>query len=336
MLKITVVVPTYRRPIDLARCLTALQQQHRPADEVVVIVRDTDTVTWDFLRDFEPSCGLPLQIAAVTVSGVIAAMNVGLEQAHGDIIAFTDDDAAPRTDWLARIDCHFLSDDRIGGVGGRDWVRENGMLLDDSRSIVGKVQWFGRTIGNHHLGVGAAREVDILKGVNMSWRRQAISHLRFDERLQGSGAQAHFEIAFSLAIRRAGWSIIYDPLVAVDHYPASRPPTDPRLHQNPNDRFNATAMTQTVHNETLGLLEHLPWLNRMIFLVWAVAIGTRIAPGLLQYLRFLPQEGSLAGDKVLASLQGRWQGWVTWQKSKLNTVNREEPDNNESTHLNPL
>ena len=315
MLDITVVIPTYRRPIDLARCLAALQQQSRPANEVIVIVRDTDAATWDFLHEFQPA-DLSLQTATIKVTGVIAAMNLGLERSHGDIIAFTDDDAAPHPDWLERIERHYVASDLVGGVGGRDWVREDGKLLDDSQEIVGKLQWFGRTIGNHHLGVGAAREVDILKGVNMSWRRCAILHLRFDERLQGSGAQAHFEIAFSLAIRRAGWSIIYDPLVAVDHYPASRPPTDPRLDQNQRVRFNATAMTQTVHNETLGLLEHLPWLNRIIFLVWAVAIGTRIAPGLLQYLRFLPWEGALATDKWWASLQGRWQGWQTWQQTR--------------------
>lgn len=313
MLNITVVVPTYRRPIDLARCLGALQQQSRPANEVIVVVRDTDTATGDFLRDCP---AVPLQTATIKVPGVIAAMNLGLERSHGEIIAFTDDDAAPHPDWLERIERHYVANDRVGGVGGRDWVREDGKLLDDARSIVGKVQWFGRTIGNHHLGVGAAREVDILKGVNMSWRRTAIAHLRFDERLQGSGAQAHFEIAFSLAVQRAGWLIIYDPLVAVDHYPSSRSKADPRLSQSQHSQFNATAMTAAIHNETLGLLEYFPWINRVIFLLWAVAIGTRISPGMLQYLRLLPQEGFLARDKCWASLQGRWQGWQTWQRSK--------------------
>lgn len=322
MFKITVVVPTYQRPIDLARCFAALQQQHRIANEVIVIVRDTDIATWDFLQDLQPA-GLLLQIATVKQPGVIAAMNLGWEKAQGDVVAFTDDDAAPHPDWLARIEAHFLANDQVGGVGGRDWVYEDGKLLDDSRLVVGKLQWFGRAIGNHHLGVGAAREVDILKGVNMSWRRTAIAELRFDDRLCGSGAQAHFEIAFSLAVRRAGWLIIYDPLVAVDHYPSSRPQADPRLQQSQRNQFNATAMTEATHNETLGLLDHLSWMKRVIFLLWAVAIGTRISPGLLQYLRFLPQEGSLARYKLLASLQGRWQGWQTWQKTRFAEFNQD-------------
>ena len=45
-MKITVLIPTYRRPKDLGRCLEALQKQTRPADEVLVVVRNTDAETW--------------------------------------------------------------------------------------------------------------------------------------------------------------------------------------------------------------------------------------------------------------------------------------------------
>ena len=39
---ITVVVPTYRRPRDLGRCLDGLGKQSRPADEIAVVVRESD------------------------------------------------------------------------------------------------------------------------------------------------------------------------------------------------------------------------------------------------------------------------------------------------------
>jgi len=45
-----------------------------------------------------------------------AAMAAGVERAEGDVIAFTDDDAVPRRDWLTRIASHF-EDPRVGGVG---------------------------------------------------------------------------------------------------------------------------------------------------------------------------------------------------------------------------
>lgn len=303
---ITVLIPTYYRPQDLARCLEALKRQTRPADQVLVVVRDSDIETWALLKEFS-SAPLPLQTVTVRVPGVIAAMNAGLDVAQGDIIAFTDDDAAPHTDWLARIETHFLSDERIGGVGGRDWVYFGTDLEDGTCEVVGQVQWFGRVIGNHHLGVGKAREVDVLKGVNMSYRRSAIAGLHFDQRMRGTGAQVHFEMAFCLALKRAGWKLLYDPTVAVDHYPGQRFDEDQR------NRLNSIVLINSVHNQTLVLLEHLPPIGRAAFLVWAVLIGTQDALGFVQWLRFLPSEGILAGEKWLASLRGRWQGLWAWQ-----------------------
>ncbi|MDY6782471.1 MAG: glycosyltransferase family 2 protein [Cyanobacteriota bacterium] len=305
---ITVVIPTYRRPKDLTRCLEALKKQTRQADELLVIVRDTDTETWQLLKTFN-SFPLALCALAVTEPGLIAALNTGLDAATGDIVVFTDDDAVARSDWLARIESYYVSDSCVGGVGGRDYVYRNEQLIDGARPVVGRVQWFGRTIGNHNLGVGDAREVDILKGVNMSFRRRAIAHLCFDRRLQGTNAQIHSEIGFCLALKKAGWTLIYDPKIAVDHYQGQR------FDEEQRQIFNPLATTNIVHNHTLALLENLSPIRRAIFLLWAVLIGTKGAFGCLQFLRFLPTQGELAYQKWLASIKGRWQGWQTWRQS---------------------
>ncbi|MEH1891126.1 MAG: glycosyltransferase family 2 protein [Nostoc sp.] len=298
----TVLIPTYRRPQDLSRCLLALQEQTKPVDQVIVVVRDTDAETWQFFTQFKAD-NLPLHTVKVTQSGVVAALNAGLAAVKGDIVSITDDDAAPHPDWLERIAAYFICDSRLGGLGGRDWIHHGSKLENESRLVVGQLQWFGRVIGNHHLGVGEPREVDVLKGVNMSFRKQAIGQLRFDERMRGTGAQVHFEMAFTLALKRAGWKIIYDPNVAVDHYPAQRFDEDQR------NNFNEIAFINLVHNETLVLLEHLPFIRRIVFLFWAVFVGTCDSLGFVQWLRFLPSQGQLAGKKLLASWRGRWQGY---------------------------
>lgn len=312
-MNLTVLIPTYRRPKDLARCLEALCKQTRQADEVLVVVRDTDTETWAFLDAFSPE-SLPLHTVKVSIPGQVAALNAGLDAAHGDIIAITDDDAVAHADWLARIEAHFLSDDRLGGVGGRDWLYVGTELQDatmhpGASQVVGQVQWSGRVTSNHHIGVGEPREVDTLKGANMSYRRTAIANLRFDPRLRGTGAQVHNDMAFAFAIKRAGWKLLYDPMVAVDHYLAQRFDEDQR------NTVNQIALVNAVHNETLVLLEHLPPVRRFIFLVWAILVGTRSNFGLLQVLRFLPSEGGLTVQKWLRAIQGRWQGWSTWRQS---------------------
>jgi cellulose synthase/poly-beta-1,6-N-acetylglucosamine synthase-like glycosyltransferase len=225
-MKISVLVPTYRRSKDLERCLEALKLQSLPADEILVVVRDTDEETHRFLGGFDASL-LPLKIVDVVEPGQVAALNAGLAAAAGDIISITDDDAAPHGHWLKTIKQHFLSDPLVGGVGGRDWLYIEGKLFDIKNSVgashvVGKLTWFGRVIGNHHVGEGEAREVDILKGANMSYRYESIRNIKFDTRLRGEGAQVCNDMAFSLTVKRQGWKLVYDPIVSVDHFSAER------------------------------------------------------------------------------------------------------------------
>ena len=314
-LTISVVIPTYYRIQDLRKCLAALDVQSCHPDEVIVVVRDKDRETWDFIQAFTPLT-FPVKMVGVTVPGVVAAMNCGLEAAVGSIVAFTDDDAAPHQDWLERGLEHFQADPLVGGVGGRDWVYHGSDLEDGSEQTVGKLQWWGRVIGNHHIGRGEAREVDVLKGVNMSFRRTAIQNLRFDSRMRGSGAQVHFEIMFSLSLRRQNWKLIYDPNIGVDHFRGQRFDEDQR------DQFNDLAQINAVHNETIAILEYLSPIQRPCFLLWGFLIGTRDSMGLAQWMRLFPQDASLAGKRCWASWRGRWQGYQTWKNSR--EINRME------------
>lgn len=311
-MQITVIIPTYRRPHDLVRCLTALQHQTRLADEVLVVVRDSDTETQAVLKHQIDL--LPLRQIQVMQPGVVAAMNMGVQFAKGDVLAFTDDDAAPHPNWLEKIEALLRSNPQIGGVGGRDWVYHGTTLEAGASDDVGRVQWFGRVIGNHHIGCGNVREVDVLKGVNMSIRRSAITDTPFDDRMRGDGAQVHYELAFSLQLKRAGWKLAYDPQIAVDHYPAKRFDLDQR------QAFNETATRHAVCNETLALLDYFPSSQRITFLIWAICIGTQAAPGLAQGIRLLRSQRSLALPKLMASLHGRWLGWQTWRSSRTHVA----------------
>ncbi len=322
-MKLCVIVPTYRRPNDLARCLEALQNQTHKADEVIVTVRDTDEETWKFLETYRTE-QLPLRIVTVNVPGVVAAMNLGFETAQGDIISVTDDDAAPHADWLERIEAHFAANDRLGGLGGRDHIHINGIRQDPTTHpvappIVGQLQWVGRMVGNHHIGEGTVRPVNILKGVNMSLRKAALSDLRCEEQLKGTGAQVHFEVALSLGMQQQGWQLLYDPAVAVDHYLSQRFDEDQR------NTFNAVACSNIAHNETFILLTHLPPLRRVVYVLWALLVGVRGTPGFVQVLRFLPTEREIVLQRWLATVQGRWQGWQTWQATRGNVPPKQLP-----------
>jgi glycosyltransferase involved in cell wall biosynthesis len=301
-LRISVMIPTYRRPDDLRRCLRALAGQLLLPSEVIVVARDSDSETWHAL-DALGAADFLLRTVAVAQPGLVFAMNAGLAEVHGDIVAITDDDAAPHPDWTQRIAAAFAASPHIGGVGGRDYMHVGGVLMDGRARVVGKLPRVGKHVGRHHLGYGPPREVDMLKGVNGAYRTKALAPIGFDTRLRGSGAQMHWEISLGLALRRAGWKLIYDPQIAVDHYLARRFDEDQR------DAFNPVALQNGAYNEAIIRLEYLSPLDRAAFMGWAVLVGTRASPGLVQWLRFAPRERGLAAAKFAAALRGRLHAW---------------------------
>ena len=166
------------------------------------------------------------------------------------------------------------------------------------------MQWFGRVIGNHHLGHGPARDVDVLKGANCAFRASLLRAVGFDARLHGAGAQMYWELGVCLPLRRIGWRLVYDPVVAVDHDVAPRHDAD-TLHRGV---FAATPLHDAVHNETVELLEGRSLPSRAVFMIWALLVGTVEGPGLVQCVRRLLHGDPVAVRAWRAALGGRLAG----------------------------
>lgn len=293
-LSISLIVPTYRRPNDLLRCLTAMEKSLRQPDELLIVCRPDDFLSRDALTDFlSNSTKLLIKLVDVHESGVVAALNAGLEVSTGDIVCLTDDDAAPHPDWLKRIEDFYRQDASIVGVGGRDLVHTRAGIINNPKVHVGILSVFGRLIGNHHIGVGEARAVDVLKGVNMSFNGDLLRAIKFDHRLKGTGAQVHNELAVALAIRGKGRKLIYDPAILVDHYPAERFDEDMRGPQS------ILALSNATYNLFFILLGESTGLNRLLIWHWYQLIGTSTAPGLLQICRSM-----ISGDRDVVA---RWK-----------------------------
>ena len=189
---ISALICSYRRHVDLLRCLDALDHQTRNPDEVIVVVRDTDPETKNALETRRRG-PVSTRVVVVAVPGLIAARSAGLDACVSDFVAMTDDDAVPHADWLERILKHFMKQSNLAGVGGRDRCLLNGRWDERRKLRVGEIQWFGRLIGNHHLGYGPPRMVQVLKGANMSFRMSAVGSTRTSPGMRGAGAQPHEE-----------------------------------------------------------------------------------------------------------------------------------------------
>jgi glycosyltransferase involved in cell wall biosynthesis len=291
MAEIDVVIPTYRRPELLTRCLAALHSQQHAAAQLIVVARPDDLSGQRAAR--EAAAGDRVQVVEVRAQGVIAAMTAGVAVSSAPVIAFTDDDASPRSDWLLRIATHF-EDRAVGGVGGRDVVRgEEGPLT----SSVGRFTRLGKLIGNHHLGFGTPRDVEVLKGVNMAFRADALA-LPAEGLLRGHGAQVDFEVLTCGWARQQGWRLIYDPAILVDHEGAPRYGADQRVQPTPESIFDA-AYNSIVAIAAVGCGTPV----RRI--VYPLIVGSRDRPGVIRGLVALARGERDVLARVRPALCGR-------------------------------
>ena len=290
---VSVVVPTYRRPSLLAACLAALRGQTRQPDEVIVVLRAGDVASaqaagelvWDAVRTVQ-----------TTGPGVLAAMRAGVSMSSGDVIAFTDDDAEPRSDWLGRL-LESLQEPGVGAAGGRDVIPGQ---TEPRRRAVGRVTRYGRLVGNHHLGAGPARDVDLLKGVNMAFRAECLALPRAGV-LRGDGAEVHFEVLCTWWAKRQGWRVVYDPSIEVDHLGAERVGLDRRVRPAP------AAVCDAAHNFVVATTA----LDRRLLprqALYALAVGSRDLPGLGRAAVALVRGEPDVVRRLRPSLAGHLQG----------------------------
>jgi GT2 family glycosyltransferase len=306
---VSVIVPTYKRPESLSRCLDALAAQDIRPDEVLVVVRDEDESS---RRCVEARRDEPIRLVSIAVPaghpGFVAALNAGVDASSGEIVCLTDDDAQPRRDWISRILATYAADPKIGAVGGRDWVYHDDLLEDGAELKVGTLSPWGYITGNHHLGVGPPRDVAVLKGVNFSVRGRLIREVGFDARLRGVTTENHPEIGLCLKLARNGYRVIYDPTIAVDHRP------QPRVDED--REFGARQVRASSHNETLALLEYLPLPGKAAHLLWTIGVGSRGAPGLAQAARLLLSTGNPRPKLLWGNLTGRGLAVLTYLRSR--------------------
>jgi len=209
----SVIVVTRRRPVQLAHCLAVLRALSPPPHEIVVV----DNSKGD--RDSEAAArAAGARYVVEPRGGASVARNTGAIAATGDLIAYTDDDAEPDGDWLARH-VEAFRDPGGGGSAGRvlpfgtddfpaSSTHEGDMGTEPFRLDQATPRWFERA-NFGEIGIGP----------NMVFRRSLLDRgWRFDEAL-GVGAAipgGEEHRAFADAIAH-GYAVVYVPDAIVRH-----------------------------------------------------------------------------------------------------------------------
>lgn len=170
-----------------------------------------------------PDEALEKEIPAVRVVptgpvGPAEKRDIAAQQASGEFLAFIDDDAYPRKDWLANALRHF-DDPRVGAVGGPAVTPPTDSLLQRVSGAVYTSLLGGGPHAYRYLPVGRLREIDDFPSVNLIVRKKAFEEV--------GGFDTHFwpgeDTKFCLDLVKKGWKILYDPDALVWHHRRSSP-----------------------------------------------------------------------------------------------------------------
>ena len=157
--KISVVVCAYNAADTLEDCLASLDQLTYPDYEVIVVNDGSSDATGDIGRRHAR-----VRVVDVSNAGLSAARNVGLAEARGEIIAYTDADTRVDRDWLTFLVQPFQTSDVVGSGG------PNVVPADDPPIA----QCVARAPGGPTHVLLDDRIAEHVPGCNMAFRRDAL------------------------------------------------------------------------------------------------------------------------------------------------------------------
>ncbi|MFE5366162.1 glycosyltransferase family A protein [Streptomyces mirabilis] len=217
------VICTRNRADDLRACLESVAAQSRRPDRVVIVDSSDTDATRGVVEEFEKRSGIAVAFTRAAPRKTVQ-MNIALDllDPSTGIVHFTDDDVVLDREYLAEILSTFETHPHCGGVGGRiadlpprrarglvRWCRRV-FLLDSARQgalLASGMNTMCRT------GDGPYR-VDWFSGCSMSYRRQALAELRFDETRARAGSG--MDVDFSARVA-ASTELIWTPQAFLHH-----------------------------------------------------------------------------------------------------------------------
>lgn len=212
-MKVSVLVSTCNRCDKLRLLLDTLKTggSALPAEtEVVVIDNNSSDATKQVVAEYTSLENPVFRYLSESQPGKSRALNSGIREARGEIIAFTDDDCIPSPGWVASILKEFESDSELSVLGGRVELydgrdRLQAVLLSSCRTLV--------------TSAGQVCETPTIIGANMAFRKTALKVIGGFDSLLGPGSICKADEDLDVIYRslKNKFKIVYSPEVIVFH-----------------------------------------------------------------------------------------------------------------------
>jgi glycosyltransferase involved in cell wall biosynthesis len=113
---VSVIIPVFNDPHRLKLCLQSLEEQSYPQGsyEVIVVDNGSDASLEIIISDYARA-----KLEREPDRGSYKARNKGMRLSKGSILAFTDSDCIPSSNWIERGVAHLSKNQRFDIVGGK-------------------------------------------------------------------------------------------------------------------------------------------------------------------------------------------------------------------------
>jgi glycosyltransferase involved in cell wall biosynthesis len=216
----SVVICTYNRPTEVGLVLDDLAAQAGLAGrrcEVLVIDNNSTDATRAVVEARQGTGALPVRYVFEPKQGKSHALNRGVAEAAGHIIAFTDDDVRIPPTWLAEILAPF-DDPACMGVAGAvmpQWSTPRPRWVSDTEPY----RMMGAIV-QYSQGADAGPALASPIGANCAWRREVFERhggYRTDLGPGGSSAPLGEDTEFGLRVMSRGERVWYSPAALLHH-----------------------------------------------------------------------------------------------------------------------
>jgi GT2 family glycosyltransferase len=222
-MEISVVIATYNRCESLMATLRSLAESQIPAGlswEVIVVDNNSTDQTRAAVECFIDSGQQNVRYLFEPRQGRVFALNTGIREAKGRIIAFTDDDCIVDSQWITSILEEYASDPYLAAIGGR-------VELYDRRDKPMTVR-----VSKQRMLVSSAPFepcfVPII-GCNMAFKRAVFDEIGYFDPALSTGSKSGTvadDVDFLYRAYKNGFKVVYSPNVLVYHNHGRRTDAD--------------------------------------------------------------------------------------------------------------
>lgn len=208
---ISAIICTLGRMECLPECLAAIRGQTRRPDEIVVVLAPGADRAARWLAE-QPD----VKLVRVDRRNISASRNAGADAASGEVLAFCDDDAVARADWLEHLAAP-LGRPEVGAAGGAvlqgqaepyDVAFRNGVARLSGRQVSVREEP-GRPGGDGPW-------YNVVCGCSFAVRRDALRQVgSFDDFIEFG----YDETDLCVRLGQAGWTVAHAPRSVVVHRP---------------------------------------------------------------------------------------------------------------------